>query len=290
MEAFEALLWGPDWRGPLESRFDVGAFIDYVLVNELTRNVDAYSLSTFLHKDRDSRDGRLRMGPVWDYNLGFGNADYYAGDSTSGWMIDRKVRLRDRIPFWVGTLWNEPGIRSQFARRYRELRGGALATKSLFAWIDAWAESLAEAEARDHALYPVLGTYVWPNPFVGATYAEELGYLKDWIRDRSAWMDMALSEYQSVDGRVPVSMRIGRNYPNPFNGCTTLPFVLGAPARMRIRIFDVQGRAVAGRDLGMLSAGAHRFTWNAGSMASGVYVFELAWERGSLKTTAVLIR
>ncbi|MBK8601333.1 MAG: CotH kinase family protein [Flavobacterium sp.] len=48
---------------------DENSFIDYFLLNELTKNVDAYTLSTFFFKDKDSNGGKLQMGPNWDYNL-----------------------------------------------------------------------------------------------------------------------------------------------------------------------------------------------------------------------------
>ena len=57
-------------------------FIDYFIVNEFSKNVDGYRLSTFLHKERDSIGGKLRMGPVWDYDLAWHNADYCDGDSS----------------------------------------------------------------------------------------------------------------------------------------------------------------------------------------------------------------
>jgi spore coat protein CotH len=45
---------------------DVPSFVDFMLVNELCSNSDVYQSSTFFHKDRD---GKLRAGPVWDFNL-----------------------------------------------------------------------------------------------------------------------------------------------------------------------------------------------------------------------------
>nr|HMP32425.1 CotH kinase family protein [Saprospiraceae bacterium] len=47
---------------------DINSFVDYFLLNELYRNVDAFRLSTFITKDRDEK---LKMGPIWDLNIGF---------------------------------------------------------------------------------------------------------------------------------------------------------------------------------------------------------------------------
>ena len=52
-------------------------------VNVLVENVDAYRSSAYLHKDRDSRNTKLIAGPVWDFNLAFGNVDYHAD-----WLVN----------------------------------------------------------------------------------------------------------------------------------------------------------------------------------------------------------
>ena len=55
-----------------------------------------------------------------------------------------------------------------------------------------WAAWLAEAEARDHAKWGNLGSYVWPNVFVGHTYEEEVEYMTSFVLERAAWMDANL--------------------------------------------------------------------------------------------------
>jgi hypothetical protein len=290
MDSFETVMAADDRTGYPDSLFDADTFIDYILVNEITRNVDAYSLSTYMHKDRNSRDGRLKMGPAWDYNLGFGNADYYAGDSTSGWMIDRKVRLLDRIPFWVGALWGDAGIRARFNRRYRELRGGILSTERVFGMIDAWADTIAEAESRDHALYPVLGVYVWPNPFVGGTYADEISHLREWIRERLAWMDGATTGILTGRPEPEAGFELGMVYPNPFNPLATVPILIDQPARVRVTVFDARGRVCGEQDLGILGPGNHRHRWDASGLASGVYTLQVECGTVVRRRSAVFVR
>ena len=52
------------------SIIDIPSFVDFILINEIASNADAYMYSTFYHKDRN---GKLRAGPVWDLNLTYGN-------------------------------------------------------------------------------------------------------------------------------------------------------------------------------------------------------------------------
>ena len=61
---------------------DVDSFVDNHWIVEFTKQIDGYRLSNFFSKDRDAK---LKMEPIWDWNLSFGNADYLDGESTSGW-------------------------------------------------------------------------------------------------------------------------------------------------------------------------------------------------------------
>lgn len=81
MDSFEQAVHGPDFQDPEFGwrRFAAeGSFIDFILLYELSNNVDAYWLSTFLHKDKN---GKLKAGPPWDFDLAFRNADY-----SDGWL------------------------------------------------------------------------------------------------------------------------------------------------------------------------------------------------------------
>ncbi|HJM94959.1 MAG TPA: CotH kinase family protein, partial [Candidatus Marinimicrobia bacterium] len=84
---FEALIASSSYNDPAAGYYDqvdLGSFIDVSLMSEISKNVDAYRLSAFMYKDKDSDDDRLIMGPIWDYNLAFGNADYYGGWDPTG--------------------------------------------------------------------------------------------------------------------------------------------------------------------------------------------------------------
>ncbi len=91
MTTFEKALKGAQFKDKVNGYakyIDVESFIDFMIMQEITRNVDGYRLSTYLHKQKDSDGGKLVMGPFWDFNLGFGNADYCSGWKTNGWMYN----------------------------------------------------------------------------------------------------------------------------------------------------------------------------------------------------------
>jgi len=60
-------------------------FIDFLILNEFATNPDGYRLSTFMSKDRQ---GKLKMGPIWDFNLGFGNDDRPAFFNSANWVFN----------------------------------------------------------------------------------------------------------------------------------------------------------------------------------------------------------
>lgn len=178
------------------SWIDVSSFIDFFLLNELSHNVDGYRLSTFMHKDKN---GKLNMGPIWDFNLAFGNADYCGGGNSNSWAYKFNERCPGDfwvVPFWWERLLQDPAYVAQLKARWNSLRGGAFSEASILAKIDGYSGTLEKAGAinENFKTWVILGNYIWPNNFVGITYSEENGYLKDWIKSRLTWMDGAINE------------------------------------------------------------------------------------------------
>jgi hypothetical protein len=78
-----------------------------------------------------------------------------------------------------------------------------------------------------------------------------------------------------VDGGTPGTFELAQNYPNPFNPATVIAFSLAEPTLVRLEVFDLLGRRVAVlADEGM-AAGTHRVTFDAGDLASCMYVYRL---------------
>jgi hypothetical protein len=189
VSAFEASLLQSDFADPVagyRNWIHTDSFIDYMLVNELGHNVDGYRLSTFLHKDLDSRGGKLAMGPLWDFNLAFGNADY-----ANAWRIDL-WEYAEGVPFWWSRFTDDPAFNREARCRWEDLRTGPFSDDALSTWVIETEALLDEAQARNFLRWPVLGSYVWPNWFVGDTWYEEVDFLMDWVLDRASWIDSAL--------------------------------------------------------------------------------------------------
>ena len=54
---------------------------------EVTKDIDAYRASTYYHKKKDSNDGKIHAGPIWDFNFAFGLVDYCEGYLPTGYMF-----------------------------------------------------------------------------------------------------------------------------------------------------------------------------------------------------------
>jgi hypothetical protein len=74
-------------------------------------------------------------------------------------------------------------------------------------------------------------------------------------------------------GSVPPEFGVAGNYPNPFNGSTTLAFDLPSAARVTADLFDLLGRRVAALISSVpYSAGRHTIDISAHDLATGVYL------------------
>lgn len=216
---FENVLMSDDFEDPTNGwrkYADASSFVQLMIINELSRNVDGYRLSTYMYKDKDSDGGKLTMGPVWDYNLAFGNADYCSGSNISGWAYN----FNDVCPgdFWVNHVWwkrlmQDNAFRQELKDTWQDLRSGVFSDDALLLRIDSLTTELSSAQQRNFTRWRVLGTYIWPNEFVGVSYNQEIDYLKDWITRRTSWLDNNIRALTTPTEEVNLSR--AKVFPNP---------------------------------------------------------------------------
>ena len=291
MANFENVMAGSDYDDPTmgyPAWLNVESFIDFFLVSELGKNVDSYRLSSYLHKDRDGNDSRLHAGPLWDYNLAFGLADYYDGTDTDDWMLETLLYIGGgdfQVPFWWETLLQDPQFNYKIKQRWSELRSDVFNINRIHQFIDATADTLGEAQSRNFALWPApgeRGTGFWPMPNVFysfQSYQDEVGYLKSWIAERIAWMDehvLLFSAVDSKDALAPASFKLYQNFPNPFNPATTITFEMDIAAHILVEVYNLSGRRIRALASGPKSVGKHALSWDGADesgapVASGVY-------------------
>jgi hypothetical protein len=182
----EAALYGPDFRDPAQgyaAYLDVDSAIDHHLLVEVTKNVDGFRFSAFFHKDRG---GKIKLGPIWDWNLSFGNCNGKQGYLPEWWLWPQ---LDDKEYSWYRRLFEDPDFAQRYVDRWTELRTTAFSPSNLLARVDAMAALLDEAQGRNFQRWPILGQAINPNWYAGDTYAEEVKWMKEWIAARLAWID-----------------------------------------------------------------------------------------------------
>ena len=246
INGFETIMMGTDYTNDstgYPSMMNVESFVDFILLQELAKNVDAYRLSTYIYKDKESIDNRLTAGPVWDFNHGFGNCDYGETWEVDNWLLEYNPEGGDQMAFWWELLWEDLAFQHKAAVRYTELRQTIFSEEHIYSIIDSIADYLGPAVDRNFARWPLLGNYIWPNYYVFDTYEEEIDYLKSWTAQRLAWMDSDI--LLSLDpSPIAVGFRLNRPFPNPFNPSTVISYELPYDLNIEINIFNLLGRKV----------------------------------------------
>jgi hypothetical protein len=201
VDSFENTLSGSDFSNTqtgFRKFADENSFIDYFIVNELSRNVDGYRLSSYFYKNRNSVNPKIVAGPVWDYDLAFRNSDYCNGSNVDGWAYKfNYVCSGDywQVPFWWDRFMEDPEFKSNLLCRWTSLRQNELNDANITHLIDSIYSLVSEAHERHFTKWPVLGQYIWPNPQpIPSSYAEEVTALKKWIADRLIWIDNNLPQ------------------------------------------------------------------------------------------------
>jgi hypothetical protein len=202
-----------DWKGAI----DVPSWIDYYIVSEFTNNVDSFFKSWFLYKMPDGMGGKWFMGPIWDFDLAYGNTNYYFRQCATNSVLGVPAKAvpanthKDEPPppFVLNTL-KDTAFKNDMRCRYNGLRanGAPLDIAKIEARIDAFAAHIKAAKPRDAAKWKNIGVYVWPNNYVGATWEDEVKFLKFWIRTRLAWMDAKVPGTCTSPGMPPAVMQI----------------------------------------------------------------------------------
>lgn len=221
---------------------DVPAFVDYWIPTEIFNDVDGYKLSFYMYKDRDSKGGKLQLGPVWDLNLAYGNYDFTADPPLpSGWTWVKCLNHSMR-PFWVYNIVETDSVKNTIACRWKELRAGPLQTEQLMNFIDDNLNRIEEARIRNFVRWPITGIYVWPNYYGGATYDDDVNYLKEWLQNRLNWMDEnMLGNCTTVSSKYDQTSQTNiQVFPNPFTEYVTFRFS-NAPAELQIEIYTSTG-------------------------------------------------
>lgn len=188
---------------------DVPSFIDFMIMNELSSNADGYQMSTFYHKDRN---GKLRAGPIWDFNLTYGNDlfDYgYDRSKTNVWQFSDGGNEGPK--FWTD-LFNNTTYKCYLSKRWNQLTqtGQPLKHSNLVAFIDNTISRIGEAIVRENARWETI-----PN------HSGEIDNLKSFLNLRINWITSHVGSFSACNTIILPKLVINKINYNPG---TSTPF------------------------------------------------------------------
>ena len=163
---------------------DLDSFVDFFIINEITGNVDGYRISTYLHKDRD---GKLKMGPIWDLNIGYNRQDRVP---FTDWIanynnhVDRDAWM---VPFWWPRLLEDPLFQQRLKQRWQALRSNQLSTSTVLGLVQSTSNYLIENGAVERNYERWSG--------VAVDYTQAVEELKNYLDNRLSWMDGQINAF-----------------------------------------------------------------------------------------------
>lgn len=158
---------------------DVPSFVDFMLVNELCSNADVYQSSTFFHKDRG---GKLRAGPVWDFNQSFGST-FTNSSHVDQWQFNNGNRIGP--PFW-SYLFDNSDFRCVLAKRWNEVKalGKPLNKDVLIAYLDNALSYISEAIPRESQRWGAINDH-----------ATDVNRVRNFIVNRTTWINNNIGSF-----------------------------------------------------------------------------------------------
>lgn len=105
-------------------------------------------------------------------------------------------------------------------------------------------------------------------------------FLTTWAIDEEINDGYPILQYQlptssDPEAEVPRDLTLSQNYPNPFNPSTVISYEITAQQHVRLSVYDVTGRLITVLVDQQQAPGEYQVTWDAGQLASGVYVYRL---------------
>ncbi|MFY0606183.1 MAG: CotH kinase family protein [Cyclobacteriaceae bacterium] len=294
-----------DTESGYRSYINLPSFIDYFIINELTKNIDSYRLSTYMYKDKDSKGGKLTMGPIWDYNLSCGGINIGNGN----WGATSENWVHEEIPAGVPNWW-EDFLEDQYytsclKERWADLRVRLINDEQFENTINGYAELLDEAKNRNFQVFP-LAESVWGNDHIGFTYREELDTLKGFLSERIKWMDTKIASLPSSGecmecfecapeplttlNTQSIEISTPRIYPNPTTGLIKVDVNLANSSELVLELSDLAGRAIK-HEVFQLKSGAHSLSVDLSDVLNpGIFLYSISTSEATLVSGKLIVK
>lgn len=181
----EAALFSEDFcdsENGYKNYFDIDSVVDWYLINELSKNVDAPNFAS-IYFYYNPEDKLIYMGPNWDFDRSCGNVNYKNCDSHEGLYIkDNSV--------WINRMFEDPEFEKKVKIRWNEKKCHLY--KYINKKLKEYANELEQAASFNFSKWQVLGHYIEPNCDgfeERLTYQDEIEFLIDWLQKRYFYLD-----------------------------------------------------------------------------------------------------
>ncbi|MEO5581093.1 MAG: CotH kinase family protein [Saprospiraceae bacterium] len=300
LKALEQSIYGANFKDPKKGYrtfIDTLSFIDYFLIGEVSRSVDAYKKSKFFYKDLDSRDGLLHSGPTWDFDWAYKNIPegdlskecYYGVADGSAWAYKTIYCVHyPAFPGWIPRLMQDVAFVNAIKTRYVDLRKTILSNNSIFHTIDSIQLLLTEAQKRHFQKWDILGKVTNGSPEVDPQPVSFMGagqQLRNWINVRLLWLDSHMPGTYQEHGTV-ASTNINqwhfKIFPNPVQSELYIESNLTIQS---IKLFSAMGQQVLA-----LSVWGTLVKVSLKNFDSGYYILQTRFQNGQIKSDKIIIQ
>jgi len=198
VQTFETALHAGQYDDVFCQYLDVETALDYMLINEFTKNVDAYRISVWMTKDYDKK---LAYSTIWDYDLGLANSSRMNASDIDRWLYSHEGAKADYygIPVWYEDLMNSELFQNLLKTRWNQLKNTVFSVDSINNEIDAirsyldasgaiernfekWKMGDINANVRN-----VLGDQLYVT-----NYDDEIALIKNYVSGRVDWLEANL--------------------------------------------------------------------------------------------------
>jgi hypothetical protein len=174
------VLFGSNYTDPdvgWQAYLDMDSFVDWYLIQEIGKNLDGiYDTSCYMHL---ARGGKLKMGPMWDMDIAFGNiaqVNQTCYDPTGFYINGVK---------WYARLFNDPTFVARVKERFNFFYSSI---NDILANVNADAQYLKYSVEENDDKWHLLNTYTWSNYNIWGSYQNEVQGLKEWLVTRMEWL------------------------------------------------------------------------------------------------------
>lgn len=174
----DSVLYSSNFTDPQEGwqkYMDINSFVDWFLINEIAKNNDARLWSSCYMNLK--RGNKLKMGPIWDFDLSMGNISFNDCHLISGFWIKNTS--------WYARLFKDPAFVAKVKERFDFFYSKR---NDIMRVINANATYLKYAVQENDNKWHTFYTQTWPNYDIWGSYNNEVQSMKEWLNARFEWL------------------------------------------------------------------------------------------------------